>query len=88
MNVVAPVSGPVKNQRASRRPSNLVEHLAPFYFTAGRPHKNVFEDDMLVASRKQSVALQASNLAVVPTTLTIDCDNLVLCPAGRTAEKN
>lgn len=40
---------------------------APFSLAARWPHKNVFEEDTLIAAKKQSVAPRASNLAMVPT---------------------
>ena len=53
---------------------------------AGRPHEYVLEKDALIAGRKQSVALRARNLAVIPTTWGIDRDDLVLRPAAWTAK--
>jgi hypothetical protein len=65
-----------------------MNNSAPLSLAAGRPRKNVFEEDALIAGGKQGVALQTSNFAVVPMTRRIDCDNLVLRSAARTTEQD
>jgi hypothetical protein len=83
-----PVGNCSDNGMRLRRPLNFAKNSAPFSLAARWPCKNVLEKDAVVAGRKQSVALQASNLAIVPMTRRMDCDNLVLCAAARTTEQD
>jgi hypothetical protein len=83
-----PVGNRSDNQGAFDGRFNLAKNSEPFSLAARRPRKDIFEEDAFIAGRKQSVALQASNLAVVPTTRRIDCDNLVPCSATRTTEQD
>src|SRR5580704_556331 len=70
-------------------PANLsIANSATFSLAAWKPHKDVFEEDALVARRKHSVTPQASNLTAVRPTGGFDCDNFARRTAARTVEGN